>query len=174
MLSVIGRFLGGSIRAGGSSFATITSLSTIIMIVMGTADILGTKLLGIPVPAAYETTEALMVALVFGGLAYAQSQKRHIKVTLLVSHFPSKMQAISEFVGILIGTIFFFFLTWTSIEYFWQSWLVKESEPSIIRFPIYPSKFLMVLGASLVTLQLLVDLFYSIKKLLSRNMQGAS
>ena len=64
-----------------------------------------------------------------------------------------------ELFGVLIGTVFFILLTWKSATFFWQSWLMKESEPSLIRFPIYPSKLVMLLGAGLMTLQLLLDLY---------------
>jgi len=154
----IGNKVEKSIQNSGRTFAIIASLATIVMAVMGTADVIGTKIFKTPVPITYEVTEAMMVVLAFGGLAYAQHIKRHVKVDLLVLRFSPAGQIVSELIGLLAGTIFFVILTWVSLGYFWKSWLIKEAESGLIPFPVYPSKLVMLIGSLLMTLQLLIDL----------------
>jgi len=168
-LTSAGRLIEKFVGAGGTGLALVTSWATVIMMLLGTADVVGTKFFNSPVPATYEATAALMVALVFGGLAYAQKLKRHVKVELLVCRFPAKAQALSEVAGLLIGAIFFALFTWRSFNLFWQSWIIKEAEAGIIRFPIYPGKLLMVLGAGLMTVQLLVDIVHATRRLVDRS-----
>lgn len=158
----------------GTLLANISSLATVIMILMGAADVIGTKLFNTPVPATYETTETLMVALVFGGLAYAQLRKRHIQVELVTSRLPPRVRSFLDLIGLLIGTVFFILLTWRGAIFFWRSWLMGECEPSLIRFPIYPSKLVLLIGAGLMTMQLLIDLYHTAASFMDRESNDRS
>ena len=131
------------IEKAGAGLASLTSLATLLMMITGTLDILGTKLLNTPLPATYESTEALMVALVFGGLAYAQTQKRHVRVEFLTLRMSHNWRAAFDLLGLLTGLGFFILFDWAAWHHFWESWLVKETESSGVRFPIYPTKFIM-------------------------------
>jgi len=164
-----GRWIEKIVALAGTLLANIASLATVIMILIGTADVIGTKIFNTPVPATYETTETLMVALVFGGLAYAQLRKRHIQVELLTRRLSPKTRLFLDLVGLLIGTAFFTMLTWRGAIYFWRSWLMRECEPSLIRFPIYPSKLILLVGAGLMTMQLLIDLYHTAARFLDRD-----
>ena len=151
------------IRLSGILFVIAAASATSLMALLGTVDVIGTKLFNYPIPSTYETTETLMVILIFGGLAYAQLRKRQVRVELLINHLPDYLKALSNVIANLAGIIFFGILTWQSALYFWQSWLVKEVEPSLVNFPIYPAKFIMALGAAIMTLQLVVDLGHAIR-----------
>jgi TRAP-type C4-dicarboxylate transport system permease small subunit len=163
----------GSIIRKISAAATIvvammSSVAILIMVVMGTADVIGTKVFNSPLPATVEATETLLVVLLFGGLAYAQLQGRQIRVELLVNKFSPRMKLISAFTGNLIGAVFFIILTYYCIFQFWDSWLIRESAASIFRFPIYPAKLFMVIGGGIMTLQLVVDVVVEARSLMSR------
>ena len=69
--TVVTRF----IEKCGAVFANITSFGIIVMIIIGTIDVIGSKLFNTPLPATYEGTEALMVIVTFGGLAFVQQKK---------------------------------------------------------------------------------------------------
>ena len=45
-----------------------------------------------------------------------------------------------------------------------DSWRVREYAEGIVQFPIYPSKFALAVGATLMTLQTLVDLVSALKR----------
>jgi TRAP-type C4-dicarboxylate transport system permease small subunit len=152
----------------GSGYASVTSLATVIMIATGTLDVLGTKLFNKPMPATYESTEALMVALVFGGLAFAQRQKRHVRVEFLVQRFSPKTKKVLDLLGLIAGLGFFILFTWVAWKFFYRSWLEGETESSGIQFPIYPAKFIMFAGALLITLQLWIDTIKDVVRLFVR------
>ncbi|RJQ77546.1 MAG: TRAP transporter small permease [Desulfobacteraceae bacterium] len=159
------RLIEKSVEKAGAWFASITSLATVLMILTGALDILGTTLFNSPVPATYESTEALMVALVFGGLAYAQTQKRHVRVEFLTLRLMPPWKAGLDLFGLLMGLGFFVLFSWSAWGYFWESWAVREFESSGIRFPIYPTKFIMFAGSALITLQLFIDSIKGTKRL---------
>jgi TRAP-type C4-dicarboxylate transport system permease small subunit len=164
----IGSVFDMAVARAGSGFASVTSLATVIMIATGTADVVGTKLFDKPVPATYESTEALMVALVFGGLAFAQRQKRHVRVEFLIQRFSSKTRKVLDLLGLIAGLAFFCLFTWVAWKFFYRSWLDGETESSGIQFPIYPAKFIMFAGALLITLQLWIDTIKDFVRLFGR------
>jgi TRAP-type C4-dicarboxylate transport system permease small subunit len=164
-LGLVGRKFRSLIRNSTLVFAFIASLAIVVMALIGGADVVGTKVLNIPVPGTFEITENLMVVLVFGGLAYAQVLKRHVRVEFLLRLLPPKGRVLLELLGLLIGDVYFTLLTWRCYLLFLESWLGRELGPSVIGFPIYPSKFLMLLGSGLMTLQLLIDTFEEVRAL---------
>ena len=60
---------------------------------LGAGDVVGTQFFGWPIHGALEITESTMVLIVFGGLAYAQIRRSHIRVELLYSHMPPRVRA---------------------------------------------------------------------------------
>ena len=154
------------IAIAGIILVYIMGLAVFAMMLMGTADVIGTKFAKWPIPGAYESTAALMVVVVFSGIAYAQLKKRHISVALVVNRLPARAREVLNLAGLVLGAVYFGVLAWRCSLFFWSSWLLKESEASLIHFPLYPSKFIMVVGASLMFLQLLVNIFHAIRDLL--------
>ena len=56
----------------------------LVSMLLGVADVVGTKFLDWPVPGTLEVTESTMVLIVFGALAYTQERRGHIRVELLL------------------------------------------------------------------------------------------
>ena len=84
-------------------------------------------------------------------------KKSNIKVDVLYSHFSPKLQIISELAGNVIGLVFFCVFTWYAVLLFEDSYEIKEITEAVISFPIYPSKFMMLLGVGLLSIQLFID-----------------
>ena len=53
---------------------------------------------------------------------------------------------------------FFALLTWQGIGELRYSWEIREATMGTIRFPLYPARFLLVLGAALLLLRLALDI----------------
>jgi len=171
LFRMAGRFFSNTVLVGGNVLAGAAAVATLLMVVIGTADVIAMAIFNTAVPAAYEGTEALIVCLGFGGIAYAQASKSHFKVEMFVRHLSVKIRKILDLFGSIIGFIFFSIFTWQSALYFWQSWLIKESEQGLVEFPIYPAKFMMFIAIGFMTLQLLVDIFRSLDDLCRMNQQ---
>ena len=69
------------------AFAFLAGISMVLMMCVGTLDILGTNLFGLPIPAAYEFITTMIVVVVFFAVAHAQTQRAHIRVEILVDRF---------------------------------------------------------------------------------------
>lgn len=115
------------------------------------------KLFNSPVPGAFELTEAGLVLIVFLSLAYTQSRRGHIRVTLLTRHLPIGVQHGLYVVVLLIGAIFFAWCAYAAFGYAMRSYRIGEEEWGLIRFPIWPVKMAIFLGTTLLSAQFLLD-----------------
>ena len=121
---------------------------------LGVADIVGTQVLLIPVPGPRELTESTMVLIVFGALAYAQIRRAHIRVELLYLKMPPRGRAVMDVITDLAAIAFFGLILSEAISEAQYSYQIKEATTGLIRFPLWPARFTLVAGCSLMILQL--------------------
>ncbi len=140
----VGLLLMGAVGMMGSMF-------------LGTADVVGTQFLGTPVPGALEVTESTMVLIVFGALAYAQTRRAHIRVDLLYDFMGPRVEAFMDAVTHATALVFFALLAWQGYDQAIYSWEIREATFGSIRFPLYPARWLLVLGTGLLLVQLVLD-----------------
>jgi TRAP-type C4-dicarboxylate transport system permease small subunit len=126
--------------------------------VLGVADVVGTKFLDYPVPGTLEFTESTMVLIVFGALAYAQERRGHIRVELLYDHVGPRGRSFMEVVTHLLAFVFFALIGWQGLGELRYSWEIREATMGTIRFPLYPARFLLVLGVALLLARLALDI----------------
>ena len=124
---------------------------------LGTADVVGTQFLGKPVPGALEVTESTMVLIVFGALAYAQIRRAHIRVELVYGWVGPRTQALMDAAAHGTALVFFGLLAWQGFGEALYSWSINEATLGYIRLPLYPARWLLVLGTTLLLLQLVLD-----------------
>ena len=137
-------------------------LGLMLSMFLGVADVVGTWA-GSPVPGALEVTESTMVLVVFGGLAFAQIRRGHIRVELVYLRAGPKLRSAMDIIAAVSGIIFFGLLLWQGINEAIYSWSIGEATSGIIRFPLWPARILLVLGTGLMILQLLLDLWEDIR-----------
>jgi TRAP-type mannitol/chloroaromatic compound transport system permease small subunit len=125
---------------------------------LGVADVVGTQFLHTPVPGALEVTESTMVLIVFGALAYAQSRRAHIRVELLYTAMSPRTQSFMDLITHLVGLAFFALLAWEGLGELAYSWQISEATMGTVRLPLYPARFLLLLGTALLLLQLVLDI----------------
>ena len=125
---------------------------------LGVADIVGTQVLLIPVPGPRELTESTMVLIVFGALAYAQIRRAHIRVELLYLKMPPRCRAVMDVITDLTAIAFFGLILSEAISEAQYSYQIKEATTGLIRFPLWPARFTLVTGCSLMILQLCLHL----------------
>lgn len=132
---------------------------------LGTADVVGTQFLGTPLPGALELTESTMVLIVFGALAYAQIRRAHIRVELIYTKAGPRARAAMDIVADVAALTYFSLLTWQSIGEAIFSWSIDESTVGLVRFPLYPARWILVAGTMLLIVQLLLDLWRDVRRL---------
>lgn len=141
------------------------TVGMIASMLIGVADVVGTKFFDWPVPGTLEFTESTMVLVVFGALAYAQDRRAHIRVELLYGHVGARGQSFMEAVTHIVAFIFFALVAWQGLSELIYSWELKEATMGTVRFPLYPARFFLLLGVLLLLARLALDIAADIGRL---------
>jgi len=143
--------------------AVAGSSGIVILMLLATAGAIGRKL-GHPVPCSLEASETIMFASVFLGMAYVALQGGHINVTLFTQRLSTRTQAILDTVVLLLSAAVFGLLTWSSWGLAWKWFLIREVRLGAFPWPIWPFRFLFVVGMGLIALQLIFSAVNLIRK----------
>jgi len=138
------------------------SVGMMVSMLICVADVIGTNFFDWPVPGTLEITESTMVLIVFGALAYTQEKRGHIRVEILHGYMGPRIRSLMDAVTHLLALVFFALLCWGSIGELTYSWEMKEATMGAIRFPLYPARLLLTLGAALLVLQLALDVILDV------------
>jgi len=136
----------------------IGGMGMLFSMFLGVADILGTQVLRIPVPGPRELTESNMVLIVFGALAYAQIRRAHIRVELVYFKMPPRVRAVMDVITDLAAIAFFGLILHQAIGEAQYSLQINEATVGLIRFPLWPARFVLAAGCALMILQLVLHL----------------
>lgn len=143
------------------------ALGMIVSMFLGFADVVGTKFFGWPVPGTLEITESTMVLIVFGALAFTQSQRGHIRVEIFYTDRGPRTKAFMDAVTHLVAIAFFALVTWQGFDEALYSLDIGEATMGSIRFPLFPARLLLVVGCALLLVQLGLDLIQDILRMIS-------
>jgi len=141
------------------------SVGMMLSMLICVADVIGTNFFDWPVPGALEITESTMVLIVFGALAYCQEKRGHIRVEILHGYMSPRIQSFMDAVTHLLALVFFALLAWQSIGELTYSWEMKEATMGAIRFPLYPARLLLTVGATLLIAQLTLDVLLDVGRM---------
>lgn len=143
------------------------AVGLILSMVLGFADVIGTKFLDYPVPGTLEFTESTMVLVVFGALAFTQSKRGHIRVEIFYNFGGPRTRALLDAFTHLIALIYFGLLCWVGIQEAIYSWEISEASMGTIRFPLFPARALLAIGTALLLLQLVIDIASDLARAIS-------
>lgn len=133
------------------------------MMLAGAADVFGTNLdlIGLtsqPIPATFEFMGAMMVVTVFLAVSFAQHKRRHIRVEVLVKLLPASLQKVADVIQFALSAAVFVMIAWFTWPAAIHAFNVGEYAPGLIKFPLWPARFVLAFGATLMTVQCLFDM----------------
>ena len=102
---------------------------------------------------AHEISQMIYGAYVILLGGYVLQRKGHVNVDILYNRFTPRTRAI---IDLFTWLLFFYFcglLLVKGWEMAWDSFLVRETEPTSFAPPVYPIKMMIPLGALLILLQ---------------------
>lgn len=138
------------------------AVSVLVMMLLGTADVVGSAI-GFPFPGAFELAEILMVIVVVSALVKVQARNGHIRIELLFERCPAKVQRALTFFSLIAGLLFFSFVSWRTWLAALSSLAVREYGVSLaLHVPKYPSKMALAIAFSLLSLQLLLQIWQQV------------
>jgi TRAP-type C4-dicarboxylate transport system permease small subunit len=131
----------------------------LVMMFLGTADVVGRYLFNKPILGTVEIFEILLPGIVLLGLAYTQLVKAHVRVELFYSRFRPKRQAVVGLAITLWTIILFAIIAWRGTVLAISYWRY-ERMISNIQVPMYLVQLLVPLGALAIILVLVVDVLH--------------
>ena len=137
----------------------------ISLMLITSADVLSRDVFNHPIPGTVELSGYMLAVFILLGLAYAQQVKAHVGVSFITSRLPHRVRIIFKIITLLISLFIFSILAW-------QGLVVGNGERTVsdmLRIPQYPFRLLVAVAASLVCLELLIELGESVKKLAGRS-----
>ena len=129
----------------------------VILMLIGTVDVLGRYLFDYPLKGAYEYSEILLSGVVFFSLAYALSVNGHVRVTTIVSKFKPKITAIIGIAMSSLALIVFILISWRGTMLAYKSW-TSYRQIDVIHLPIAPFQLLVPLGCLAVCFELVLQI----------------
>ncbi|HOC58705.1 MAG TPA: TRAP transporter small permease [Smithellaceae bacterium] len=153
------------LEKAGKGFNIVACIAVIAMMLLSTADVV-LRMLGKPIPGAYELVGFLATIVVSFSLGFTTLEKGHIAVEIFFRKMPQRVQMVMESVSDLAGFLLFGMMTRQAFNYAWE---MRESGEvsATLQMPVYPFIGGMALGFGLLSIIVLADSVKSLKRVLS-------
>lgn len=135
---------------GAFAFAALAGLALI-----GSADVVGGAILGRGLPSAREVSEVLLALLVFAGIGLAFRDDGHIRVDLFISSAGPRFTRASRSLSALLAALVFAVMAWGATHAAARSWEIGERAAALIRFPLWPVKWIIALLMWMIVIECL-------------------
>lgn len=153
-----------ALRKVSAGFAVVSALAIVAMMIAIAADVFVRNFSGASLPGMIEIAETSLVVTVFFGLAWAAVQGDHVAVTLLTDRFNPRWTMINGVLVWSITTAFLAWITYASARRALASTEMLEERFGIIRWPIYPMRWVIVAGFALLLLVAIANVIRTIRR----------
>jgi TRAP-type mannitol/chloroaromatic compound transport system permease small subunit len=137
--------------------ALIAALVILAIMLVGTFQVFGRKLLSIPVPGYVDVIEMVMTIFAFIAIAYCQRLGGHVRMEILLTHLKGRVLYFFEIMGTLAAIAIISFLTFYGYQHFMRAWTIGDSTIDV-QLPIWPSKLLVPAAFAVLLVRLLIQL----------------
>lgn len=132
------------------------------------ADVIGRVIFNSPVKGTPEIVSISIVIICYLQAGYAIRSGGMLRVDAFVSALPARVRDALGVVGALLGAAFFGLILWGSFEPAAYAWTSNEFEgEGALRVPVWPARFIIILGAALAVLNYLLLTIEHIRTLLA-------
>ncbi len=135
----------------------VAAVALMLMMVQMVVDVFMRNFFSRPIEGSLEIVSVYhMVAVVFLPLALVERRHEHITVDLLVQNLPTTFRRPLNVFGYLVCAVFFAVLTYQTFRDALQAFRIGEILMSSIYITVWPAKFLLPIGFSLMFVQVLL------------------
>jgi TRAP-type C4-dicarboxylate transport system permease small subunit len=127
-----------------------------MMMLLTASDVILRYVFNRPIVGSYDLTEYMMAILVSFGLAYCAFVKGHVRVDLIVTHLPQRLQSVIDSITGLLGIILFSIITWQAFIYM-KLLFDSGLKSTVLLIPRFPFAGLVCLASAVLTVTLLAD-----------------
>lgn len=147
----------GIIRSLG--FIGCVGIGIIAFVVI--VNVVGRFLFEQPLKGTVELVEGMMIIVAFFAIPYTAREKGHVRVTLIVSRFPKRVQDVVRSIGYFLSAGIIFVITYQAIVHTIYYMRNLNETTSILFIPLAPFRLIMALGCLILCIQLLLNMVQS-------------
>ena len=141
----------------------ISQIFAAILTLVVAADAAGRYLFNRPIPGSLEITELMMVFIVFLAFAYVDSKDGHVRVDLVISRLPRKVQPYIDCLDTVISLGIMAIIAWQSVLYSLE--LRQSGNVSAYwGIPISPFLWIVAFGCLLFCFQLILRILRAVNQ----------
>jgi TRAP-type mannitol/chloroaromatic compound transport system permease small subunit len=140
-------------------FASLLSgATTFLMMWLIDANALSRKIFNAPVPGGVEFTQSMLTVSIMLPFGYVLFRGEHVNTVFLTSHFSKSVNRWLHFFWMTTGFLLFCAVAYGSFNFALRSYNMNEQVwGATVRFPLYPAKFAVTLGALLIAVQFALE-----------------
>lgn len=151
--------------------AIISALSVVVLMLAITLDVVVRTATRSSVPGMIELAESCLVIAVFFGIALAGVRGEHVAVTLVADRLGARMNRVFDLVVWGLSSVFLVWMVFATIERALDATEKGEERFGLIRWPLWPLRWVIVVG--LIAL-LLVAVLNLVRTIAGREPVGAA
>lgn len=141
----------------------ISMLSVASLLIIVSLDVISRYILRKPIHGGYEIAEILLVFIIYTAISYLQKTKGHIAIDIVTSRLPENIQVYFDIFGNIIGLFCSIIISWQTFIVALHSLNIQEISMSVVKIPLWPGKFIIAIGFSVLSLRLIIDILSSMK-----------
>lgn len=138
-----------------STIAAIVAAVMILVIMLLTVVDVSLRKFGSGIEGYIELNGLMMVVIAFFSFGYCWYRDGHIRIDLFLDRISHRAQLAIRAFGALSGLVFFGAMVWKGIGFAFDAYRKSEVSSDLL-IPLFPVKFLLVIGASIFCFQLLI------------------
>ena len=139
------------------AFNLIAALFIFGLMLIGVAQVLGRKLLNMPVFGYIDLIEISMAVFAFLGIAWCERLGGHVRMDLFLARTRGRFRWFAEIVGTLVAMFVIAVLAYYGFEHFLRAYEFGDSTIDA-EYPIWPSKLVVPVSFGLLWLRLMIHL----------------
>jgi TRAP-type C4-dicarboxylate transport system permease small subunit len=154
------------LHAVSGALSWVSMVILVFMVLTVTVDVGGHYLFKKPLTGSTDFVELMMVIVVFLGLGYCAALGGNVRVDVVHTRLPKRVQASLDIFTFAASTLIFALITWRMAARAWNIIQEPLSGPSTgtLQIPQLPFIWLAAAGSLLLSLELLTNFLHSIAR----------
>lgn len=148
--------------------AQISSILLFLLVFLITLDVIGRYVFDSPIPGTFEITEVMMVFIVFLAFAYTEMNDENIRIQLIEKYISDRQKAVLDLLAYLLGLLIYGVICWQAWSQAWGAVEIDQRMSGLLRLPLWPGKFIVIIGSFLLTMQFIIGIITRINTIFQK------
>ena len=122
-----------------------------------------------PIQGVGEMAVFVLVAVVYLGIPHTEEVRGHVRVTAITSRLPERIQKILDFIIYLVATVTIAFVLYAVTQNAVKAFINQEAVAGTVPLPVWPVKFVIVIGCVFYFIQMISNTIDEFKKLVRKS-----